>query len=43
MRQINKAGTQLMARCFFCQSTGKVELDNYSKYYDNIKKKKLFN
>lgn len=40
MRQINKAGTQLMARCFFCQ--GKVTLENYSKYYDNVQEKKLF-
>lgn len=43
MEQVFKANTQLMARCFFNRSTGKVKLENYSKYYPTLKKDSLFN
>lgn len=35
MRQINKAGTQLMARCFFNRCTGEVTYESLSRYYGN--------
>lgn len=35
MRQINKANTQLMARCFFNRSTGKITYESFSKYYES--------
>lgn len=38
-----KANTQLMARCIFDQSTGKVIFEDLSKYYPITKKKRLFN
>lgn len=34
MRQINKANTQLVARCFFNRSTGKAIYENFSRYYE---------
>lgn len=33
-----KAKSQLVARCFFAKSTGKVKYDNYSKYYEREKR-----
>lgn len=39
MRQINKANTQLMARCFFNRSTGKATFENLSKYYESYSNK----
>lgn len=43
MMQASKPNVQLMARCLFSHSTGKVVYENYSKYYTDTKKKKLFN
>lgn len=40
---VNKANTQLIARCFFSRSTGKVIYENFSKYYPTQEKKSLFN
>ena len=28
--------TQLVAHCFFCKSTGTVQLNNYSEYYGKV-------
>ncbi len=39
MTQINKANTQLMARCFFNRSTGKVTFENLSRYYAPVSSK----
>lgn len=38
-----KANTQLMARCIYNQSTGKVTFENLSKYYPTLQRKRLFN
>ena len=37
MYKIDKANTRIVARCFFCASTGNVEYENYDKRYSNVK------
>lgn len=36
MEQYFKTNTQLMARCTFNASTGKVQYENFRKYYTDI-------
>ena len=36
IRHVDKSKTQIVARCFFCASTGKVEYESYEKYYSNV-------
>lgn len=36
MRQIDKANARMVARCFFCATTGDVSYENYDKYYENV-------
>ena len=33
----SKANSQLVAKCLFCKDTGKTELMNYSRYYQDDK------
>lgn len=33
MNTLDKANSQLIARCLFCKATGKVKYENYMKFY----------
>jgi hypothetical protein len=43
MEQHLKTNAQLMARCTFNKTTGKVVFENFAKYYPAMKRKSLFN
>lgn len=43
MEQHLKTNAQLMARCIFNKTTGKVVFEDFTGYYPTLKRKSLFN